>query len=121
LQLKPDDHLLIRGGTTSVGLAIAALCNAMDLCASVGVTSRKPEREAMLKVNGANEVFIDNGAIADEVRKRRPQGYSKILELVGVITMADSLKCVKEHGIVCMTGIVGGKVRTYNSITLTEN
>lgn len=30
-----------------------------------------------------------------------------MLELVGTTTLRDSLKCVKEHGIVCMTGIVG--------------
>jgi hypothetical protein len=74
-----------------------------------------------LNGNGADEDFIDNGAIADEVRKRRPEGYSKIIGLFGVVTMAGSLNCVKEHGIVCITGIVGGKVRIYSSITLTEN
>jgi hypothetical protein len=36
----------------------------------------------MLLTNGANEVFIDNGSIAEEVRKRHPEGFSKILELV---------------------------------------
>lgn len=40
LQLKRDDSLLIRGGTTSIGLAAAAL--AKSLCASVAVTTRKP-------------------------------------------------------------------------------
>jgi NADPH:quinone reductase-like Zn-dependent oxidoreductase len=80
LQLKKDDSLLIRGGTTSIGLAAAAL--AKTLCASVAVTTRKPEREVILLTNGANEVFIDNGSIAEEVRKRHPEGFSKILELV---------------------------------------
>jgi NADPH:quinone reductase-like Zn-dependent oxidoreductase len=80
LQLKKDDSLLIRGGTTSVGLAAAAL--AKSLCASVAVTTRKPERAAMLLANGANEVFLDGGSIADEVRKRHPEGFSKILDLV---------------------------------------
>jgi hypothetical protein len=36
----------------------------------------------MLLDNGANEVFIDNGSIADEVRKRHPERFSKILDLV---------------------------------------
>jgi NADPH:quinone reductase-like Zn-dependent oxidoreductase len=81
LQLKKEDSLLIRGGTTSVGLAAAAL--AKTICAHVAVTTRKPEREAMLLANGANEVFIDDGSIAEEVRKRHPEGFSKILELIG--------------------------------------
>ncbi|KUJ21946.1 GroES-like protein [Mollisia scopiformis] len=107
LQLKKEDTLLIRGGTTSVGLAAAAL--AKDMCASVAATTRNPKSEAMLKANGASEVFIDNGSIAEEVRKRHPEGFSKILELVGVTVLEDTLKCAKAQGIVCITGIVGGK------------
>lgn len=107
LRLQKDDHLLIRGGTTSVGLAAAAI--AKSLCASVAVTTRKPEREGMLKANGAHEVFIDNGSIAEEVEKRHPQKFSKILELVGITTLADSMKCAQDNGIVCVTGIAGGK------------
>jgi NADPH:quinone reductase-like Zn-dependent oxidoreductase len=38
-----------------------------------------------------------------------PDGADKILELVGVTTLEDSLRCAKEGGIVCMTGIVGNK------------
>jgi NADPH:quinone reductase-like Zn-dependent oxidoreductase len=107
LRLQKDDHLLIRGGTTSVGLAAAAI--ARSLCASVVVTTRKPEREGMLKANGAHDVFIDNGSIAEEVQMRHPQKFSKILELVGVTTLADSMKCAQDGGIVCITGIAGGK------------
>lgn len=110
LQIKKNDHLLIRGGTTSVGLAALALVKSMDLCTSVGATTRQKGREAMLKENGADEVFIDDGSIANEVHKRKREGYSKILDLVGVTSLADSLLCAGEHGIVCVTGIVGGKV-----------
>lgn len=109
LQLKKEDSLLIRGGTTSVGLAALAL--ARDLgCENVGVTTRKEGRVEMLKEYGAGEVFIDGGSIQEEVRRRKPEGYSKCLELVGTKTLADSLKCVKENGIVCVTGIAGGEV-----------
>lgn len=115
LRLQKDDHLLIRGGTSSVGLAAAAI--AKGVCASITVTTRKPEREAMLRANGADEVYIDNGSIAEDVKKRRPGKFNKILELVGVTTMADSLQCVAEHGIVCLAGITGGKVGRLSSHT----
>lgn len=107
LRLQPDDHLLIRGGTSSVGLATAAI--AKNYCAYVAVTTRKSEREGMLKANGANDVFIDNGNIVEEVKARHPEKFSKILELVGVTTLADSMKCCQEQGIVCLAGITGGK------------
>jgi NADPH:quinone reductase-like Zn-dependent oxidoreductase len=108
LQLKKDDTLLIRGGTTSIGLAAAAL--AKGNCASIAVTTRRAERVEGLKANGADDVFIDRGSISEDVRKKRPKGYSKILELVGVTVLEDSLKCVQEHGTLCLTGIAGGKV-----------
>src|SRR5207245_1036499 len=38
-----------------------------------------------------------------------PQGVEKVLELIGTTTLLDSLRCVRQGGIVCMTGIVGNK------------
>ncbi len=79
LQLKPGQSLLIRGGTTSVGLAAAVLAKKQD--ATVAATTRKPDREAMLKDNGADHVFIDGGEIAGDVRRVFPTGVDKVLEL----------------------------------------
>jgi len=105
LQLHQGQRLLIRGGTTSVGLAAAML--ARQKGATVAATTREPDREAMLKDNGADQVFIDNGEIADDVRQVFPDGVDKILELVGTTTLLDSLKCAARGGSVCMTGMVG--------------
>ena len=65
LRLKQDDRLLIRGGTTSVGLTAAAI--AKNHGAFVAATTRKPERKQLLLKNGADQVFIDNGYIAEQV------------------------------------------------------
>jgi NADPH:quinone reductase-like Zn-dependent oxidoreductase len=62
-----------------------------------------------LLANGANEVYIDMGEIAEEVKKRHAEKFSKILELVGVTSLADSMKCAQDNGIVCAAGIAGGK------------
>ena len=105
LQLQPGQSLLIRGGTTSVGLAAAVLAKQQG--ATVAATTRKADRETMLKDNGADHVFIDNGEIADDVRRVFPDGVDKVLELVGTTTLLDSLRCAARFGSVCMTGIVG--------------
>ena len=63
----------------------------------------------MLRENGAGEVIIDNGSIAPQLRDSHPAGFNKVLELIGVTTLKDSLRCAKQGGIVCMTGIVGNK------------
>ncbi|HLI75533.1 MAG TPA: zinc-binding alcohol dehydrogenase family protein [Acidobacteriaceae bacterium] len=107
LQLKPTDRLLLRGGTTSVGLAAAAIASRAGNF--VAATTRNPNSEALLRKVGAQHVFIDTGTIAPDVREAFPEGFDKVLELVGVATLKDSLLCAKTGGIVCMTGIVGNK------------
>lgn len=107
LRLAKGERLLIRGGTTSVGLAAAAI--AKKLNAHVSSTSRNPEREELLRKAGADDVFIDTGALAAEVKKRFPGGADKVLELIGTTTLKDSLRCARQGGIVCMTGIVGNQ------------
>ncbi|TVY84872.1 Quinone oxidoreductase [Lachnellula suecica] len=103
LKLKSGDRFLVRGGTTSVGLAATAI--AKNNGAYVASTTRREDREAMLKAGGADEVIIDDGAIAKKIAKK----FDKVLELVGTTTLEDSLQCVNEGGTVCMTGMVGNK------------
>jgi NADPH:quinone reductase-like Zn-dependent oxidoreductase len=107
LALRSGERLLIRGGTTSIGLAAAAIAKKHD--ALVAATTRRPEREKLLRGSGADQVFIDTGAIAEQVKEVFPGGVDKVLELVGTTTLRDSLRCAKPRGIVCMTGMVGNK------------
>jgi len=107
LRLENGERLLIRGGTTSVGLAAAAI--AKNHGAFVAETTRRPDREKLLRTNGVDQVFIDTGSIAEQVREVSPGGMSKVLELIGTTTLLDSLRCAKQRGIVCMTGMVGNK------------
>ncbi len=105
LQLEAGHSLLIRGGTTSVGLAAAVL--AKNHGAIVAATSRQAGREQMLKDNGADYVFIDSEKIAADVRRVFPNGVDRVLELIGTTTLLDSLETAAPHGVVCMTGMVG--------------
>ena len=107
LRLLKSERLLIRGGTTSVGLAAAAIARKLGVI--VSSTSRSPDREQLLRKAGADDVFIDSGTIASEVKKKLSGGADKVLELIGTTTLKDSLRCAKQGGIVCMTGIVGNQ------------
>jgi NADPH:quinone reductase-like Zn-dependent oxidoreductase len=107
LCLKEGERLLIRGGTTSVELAAAAIAKSHG--AFVAGTTRKPDRDQLLRASGVDQVFIDTGSIAQQVKEVCPGGVDKVLELVGTTTLKDSLRCAKQRGIVCMTGIVGNK------------
>jgi NADPH:quinone reductase-like Zn-dependent oxidoreductase len=107
LRLEKSERLLVRGGTTSVGLAAAAI--AKNHGAFVAATTRNPDREKLLRASGVDQVFIDTGSIAEQVKEVCPGGVDRVLELVGTTTLKDSLRCAKQRGIVCMTGIVGNK------------
>ena len=81
LRLAAGETLLVRGGTTSVGLAAAAIARRHG--ATVIATTRRADSEALLRANGADDVVIDGGAIAGQLRARHPRGADKVLELVG--------------------------------------
>ena len=81
LRLEKGERLLIRGGTTSVGLAAAAIAKSRG--AFVAATTRKPDRNELLVASGVDQVFIDTGSIAEQVREVCGGGVDKVLELVG--------------------------------------
>lgn len=107
LKLEKGQSLLVRGGTSSVGLAAAAIAKKHGAVAYG--TTRQKAREEMMKASGFDRVFIEDGNLARQIREAFPEGVDRLLELVGTTTLEDSLKCVKTGGSVCVTGIVGGK------------
>jgi NADPH:quinone reductase-like Zn-dependent oxidoreductase len=107
LRVEKGERLLVRGGTRSVGLAASAIARSHG--AFVAATTRDPDRDQLLRTSGADRVFIDSGSIAKDVKSVFPEGVDKVLELVGTTTLQDSLRCTRQGGIVCMTGIVGNK------------
>ena len=107
LRLEHGERLLVRGGTTSVGLAAAAIAKSHG--AIVASTTRNPNHEKLLRQNGVDQVFVDTGSIAEQVKEVCGGGVDKVLELIGTTTLKDSLRCAKKGGIVCMTGIVGNQ------------
>ncbi|MCB9594615.1 MAG: zinc-binding dehydrogenase [Sandaracinaceae bacterium] len=98
--------LLIRGGTSSIGLTALAL--AKDAGLEVATTTRTSSKEALLRDAGADHVLVDDGALAPRVREVFEGGADRVLELIGATTLRDSLRCAAPGGIVCMTGILGG-------------
>ena len=95
LRLQKGERLLIRGGTTSVGLAAAVIARKHG--AVVAATTRNPERNKLLLESG-DQVFIDTGSIAEQVKEVCTGGVDKVLEMVGTTTLKDSLRCTKQRG-----------------------
>ncbi|SDE21079.1 NADPH:quinone reductase [Mucilaginibacter pineti] len=107
LEIKKGETLLIRGGTSSIGMLACQLAKSMGL--TVISTTRNPDKRKHLKENGADHVLTDDGEINQALKALLPTGVDKVLELIGIATLKDSLQCIRPKGIVCMTGILGGE------------
>lgn len=107
LQLKPEDSLLIRGGTSALGLAAIQLAKSVG--AIVAASTRDENKRGHLSVQGADYVLIDDGSLRDQLLSLYPQGVNKALELIGPATLRESAGLVRHHGIICSTGVLGGK------------
>ena len=106
LDVSKGESLLIRGGTSSIGMLACQLAKHYGL--TVITTTRNTDKEQHLKENGADYVLIDDSNISQKLKSLFPDGVNKVLELVGITTLKDSLQCISTKGIVCMTGILGG-------------
>jgi NADPH2:quinone reductase len=107
LEIERAENLLVRGGTSSIGLAGIALAHAAGL--EVTATTRSIDKTELLKAAGATHVLQDDGAIQTQARAIHPDGFDRVLELIGASTLLDSLRATRRGGIVCMTGILGGE------------
>ncbi len=107
LDFQPGQTLLIRGGTSSVGMAAAVL--AKDRGLTVLATTRRPERAEALRAIGVDHPLVDDGDVADAVRAIVPDGVDIALELVGTPTLPDTLDATRVHGVVCFSGMLSNE------------
>jgi NADPH:quinone reductase-like Zn-dependent oxidoreductase len=107
LDLQPGHSLLIRGGTSALGVATTAL--AKDIGATVFATTRRANRAQALVEHGVDHAIVDTGQIAPAVRQIQPDGVDAALELVGTPTLPDTLAATRIHGTVCFTGMLSNQ------------
>ena len=103
LDLQPGQSLLVRGGTSALGLTTAAL--ATDMGCRVYATSRREAGLELLRSRGAIPL-LDDRKVAPRLREAEPSGVHAVLELVGVPTLQDSLAATAVHGTVCFSGML---------------
>jgi NADPH2:quinone reductase len=104
LDAQAGQSILIRGGTSSVGLATAVLAKRRGM--TVLSTTRSAKKTATLSDLGVDHIVIDDGNVAPQVRAIVPAGVDTALELVGTPTLPDTLHSTRQHGVVCFTGML---------------
>lgn len=107
LDAQPGQSILIRGGTSSVGMATAVLAKHQNMI--VFSTTRNPAKIESLTKIGIDHVLIDDGQVAKQVRYILPSGVDTALELVGTPTLPDTLAATRLHGVVCFTGMLSNE------------
>jgi NADPH:quinone reductase len=107
LAAQPEQSILIRGGTSSVGMATAVLAKRQNMI--VFSTTRNPNKIQSLTKIGVDHVLIDDGQVAKQVRDILPDGVNTALELIGTPTLPDTLAATRLHGVVCFTGMLANE------------
>jgi NADPH:quinone reductase len=104
LQAQDGQSLLVRGGTSSVGMALAVLGKLRGM--TVLSTTRSENKRGLLDALGVDHVLIDDGQVTGQVHTLLPGGVDGAVELVGVNVMRDTLRAVRPGGTVCFTGML---------------
>jgi NADPH:quinone reductase-like Zn-dependent oxidoreductase len=100
-------RLLIRGGTSSVGMAAASIASGYGV--ETAATTRRHDKIGALTAVGVDHVLVDDGgSLAAGVHAIWPEGPDQVLDLVGARTAVDSLRLVRRGGTVCMAGTLSG-------------
>jgi len=107
LGVGPGSRLLIRGGTSSVGLAAASIASGHGI--ETAATTRRPAKIDALTAAGIDHVLVDDGeSLAASLHAVWPEGPDYVLDLVGTTTAVQSLHLVRRGGTVCVTGSLSG-------------
>jgi NADPH:quinone reductase-like Zn-dependent oxidoreductase len=107
LGVEAGGRLLIRGGTSSVGMAAASIASGHGV--EIAATTRRADKVDAVRAAGADHVLVDaGGSLAASVHAIWPDGPDRVLDLVGASTAVDSLRLVRRGGRVCVAGSLSG-------------
>lgn len=104
LEIQKGQLLLIRGATSSFGLAAVKM--AVNAGARVIATTRSKERFAKLEALGVERCEIEGSKMSERLAESKT--LDAVLDLVGNSTIMDSLNMLKRGGRACLAGWLGG-------------
>lgn len=113
LKLQSGQTLLVRGGTSAVGLALIQFAKAFGL--KVTATTRRKAMLPALTANGADAAVLDT-----KNQLETDASFDGIVDLVGTVTLTNSIAHLNQGGTVCLVGLLAGEwiVENFNPFTL---
>lgn len=103
LQIKSAETLLIRGGTSGVGIAAMKLARAMNPDLKIIGTSRHDARKQVVDELGYDDFVQDK-----DNQLQMDYQVDRIFDLIGAATAIDSMNQLVPFGIASITGDMGG-------------
>ena len=107
LHVQSGDLLLVRGGSSTVGLVASVLARHMGV--KVNATTRNAAKLTTMKELGIDYPVLDDQDFVSRVQKIAPNKVDKALELVGISILFQDMGLVKDGGLACFTGALGGQ------------
>ena len=104
LDVKPNETLLVRGATSTIGQAAVNL--AVNAGAKVTGTTRRLERFDMLRKLGVQDVKKEHQGLSRDL----PEGtkFDKVLNLIGNPILVESISLTRAGGRILQAGWLGG-------------
>jgi NADPH:quinone reductase-like Zn-dependent oxidoreductase len=107
LGLVSGQTVLVRGATSSVGLACVELARAAGV--RVVATSRSEAKAPELRRRGVAAIVLEGDGFAERALAEVPSGVDGVVDLIGARAVLDSLAVVRDGGTVCNSGLLGGE------------
>jgi NADPH:quinone reductase-like Zn-dependent oxidoreductase len=104
LRITEGSRILVRGGTSGVGIAFVRLVKSGYKNVQVTGTTRNMDKTNALLDEGFDEVVEDRNHVLQAAGK-----YDRIFDLIGPAALRDTFAHTEEGGIICVTGLLGGK------------
>ncbi|MEM7337089.1 MAG: zinc-binding dehydrogenase [Actinomycetota bacterium] len=99
----PSPRVLVRPGSSALGLAIAQIVNASG-GEVIGITRSESKVDRMLS-GGMGHVIVASGAVADQVRGRWSDGATAVVDTVASdVSLTDDLALKADGAVVCVAG-----------------
>jgi NADPH:quinone reductase len=112
---KSGQTMLVRCGTSSVRMAAISIAKKLGL--TVFATARNKDKIDAIRNNGAEYVIVDNRQIASELKQQLSRDDDNsadgvswfFLQLIGTVTLLESMQAGAPKETVCNTGILGNE------------
>ncbi len=107
LALATGETVLVRGATSSVGLACLELARVAGL--RTVATTRTEAKAPALHARGAAAVVLEGEGFAERAAAELGEGADGVVDLIGGRAVLTSLGLVRRGGTVCNSGLLGGE------------